>query len=132
MATYYRHSRIFRRTATGERFNDNEMTAAQSTLPLGTRVRVTNLDNGRSVVVRINDRPGPTNHDAIDLARGAAARLGMLYRGVVDVQVAVVPDDTPIEVAEVPEYLDPPIRPRHLIRSRTVIGKSSSSPSLQY
>ncbi|MFH6781447.1 MULTISPECIES: septal ring lytic transglycosylase RlpA family protein [Methylobacterium] len=76
------------RTASGERFNPNGLTAAHRSLPFGTRVRVTNEANGRSVVVRINDR-GPFAHGRIiDLARGAGKAIGM--NGVARVAVAVV------------------------------------------
>lgn len=76
------------RTASGERFNPNGLTAAHRSLPFGTRVLVTNQSNGRSVVVRINDR-GPFAHGRIiDLARGAGKAIGM--NGVARVAVAVV------------------------------------------
>lgn len=70
-----------RRTASGERFDMNELTAAHQTLPFGTRVRVRNETNGREVVVRINDR-GPRLRDRIiDLSKAAAAQLGFLHKG---------------------------------------------------
>lgn len=65
------------RTASGERFNPNGLTAAHRTLPFGTRVRVTNNATGRSVVVRINDRGPFVGGRQIDLARGAARAIGM-------------------------------------------------------
>jgi rare lipoprotein A (peptidoglycan hydrolase) len=75
-------------TSTGERYNEYAMTAASKTLPLGSHVRVTNPDNGRSVVVRINDR-GPYVHGrSIDLSKAAAERLGIKQRGVAPVEVA--------------------------------------------
>jgi len=116
VASYYRQSRIFRRTASGERFNQNAMTAAHRTLPLGTKVRVTNLANGRSVVVRINDRPSETNPRVIDLAQGAAQRLGMMGSGTADVELSLAADNSPVEVADAPDYLDPPIKSRTTIR----------------
>lgn len=66
-----------RRTANGEAFNPNGMTAAHRTLPFGTRLRVVNEGNGRSVVVRINDRGPFTGGRIIDLARGPARALGI-------------------------------------------------------
>jgi rare lipoprotein A len=66
-----------RRTANGERFNTNELTAAHRSLPFGTRVRVVNLKTGRSVVVRINDRGPFIRGRIIDLARSAAQQIGM-------------------------------------------------------
>ena len=76
-------------TASGERFNKNAMTAAHRTLPMNTRVRVTNKRNGKSVVVRINDR-GPYGRAIIDLSEAAARELDMIEAGVVPVQVEVV------------------------------------------
>ncbi|MGE0802829.1 MAG: septal ring lytic transglycosylase RlpA family protein [Lautropia sp.] len=73
-----------RPTASGERFDPNALTMAHKTLPFGTRVKVTNRTNGRSVVLRVNDR-GPTQPDRIgDVSRAAALRLGMTKSGVVD------------------------------------------------
>lgn len=79
-----------RRTANGERFDMNEMTAAHRSLPFGTRVRVTNERNGRSVVVRINDRGPFVDNRIIDLSRGAAAAVGMVRTGVAPVRVEVL------------------------------------------
>jgi rare lipoprotein A len=70
-----------RRTASGERFDMNDLTAAHRTLPFGTRVRVRNIQNGLEVVVRINDR-GPRIRDrVIDLSKAAAAALDLLQAG---------------------------------------------------
>src|ERR671938_1045916 len=66
-----------RRTASGESFNANALTAAHRSLPFGTRVRVVNQRTGRSVVVRINDRGPYVGGRVIDLARGAARQIGM-------------------------------------------------------
>jgi rare lipoprotein A len=66
-----------RRTANGEIFNTNALTAAHRTLPFGTRVRVVNEKTGRSVIVRINDRGPFIGGRVIDLARGAAQQIGM-------------------------------------------------------
>jgi rare lipoprotein A (peptidoglycan hydrolase) len=75
-----------RRTASGERFNQFGLTAAHKTLPLGTRVRVTNLATDESVVVRINDRGPYARGRIIDLSRGAAAAIGL--KGVGNVMIA--------------------------------------------
>jgi rare lipoprotein A (peptidoglycan hydrolase) len=77
-------------TASGKRFNHNAMTAAHRTLPFGTRVRVTNLRNGRSVVVTINDRGPFTRGRIIDVSRGAARALGMINSGVARVKIDVL------------------------------------------
>lgn len=77
MATWYGPGFQGRRTASGERFNANAMTAAHRSLPFGTRVQVVDQATGRSVVVRINDR-GPHRRGAIiDLSRGSAEALGV-------------------------------------------------------
>ncbi len=81
VASYYGKRFHGRLTANGERFNMNAMTAAHKTLPFGTRLRVTNLANGRSVTVRINDRGPYIAGRTIDLSRGAAAKIGMIHRG---------------------------------------------------
>ncbi|MGL4230979.1 MAG: septal ring lytic transglycosylase RlpA family protein [Casimicrobium sp.] len=79
-----------RKTASGQRYNAAALTAASNTLPFGTLVRVTNMKNKKSVVVRINDR-GPSQPDRIiDLSRAAAAKIGMLRSGVAEVEVKVI------------------------------------------
>lgn len=72
------------RTASGEMMNSNAMTAAHKSLRFGTRIKVTNKRNGKSVIVRINDR-GPFNSKIIDLSRGAARELGMINSGTAKV-----------------------------------------------
>ncbi len=69
------------KTASGERMNPSAMTAAHRTLPLGSKVRVTNQNNGRSVIVRINDRGPFVRGRVLDLSKGAAARLGFVSAG---------------------------------------------------
>ena len=85
-ATWYNDTH----TASGERFDPNALTAAHRTFPFGTRVRVTNLRNGKSVVVRINDR-GPYGKAIIDLSRAAAKQLDMIEAGVVPVKLERLP-----------------------------------------
>jgi len=77
-------------TANGERYNQYEMTAAHRSLPFGTEVRVTNMNNGRSVVVRINDRGPFIGGRIIDLSAGAAEVIGMISSGVAPVQVEIL------------------------------------------
>ena len=86
LASYYWQPQ---RVASGGWFNPNALTAAHKTLPFGTRVRVTNLRNGRSVVVRINDRGPYIRGRIIDLSRKAASIVGMRRAGVVPVSVQV-------------------------------------------
>jgi rare lipoprotein A len=79
-------------TASGERFDRHALTAAHRSLPLGTHVRVTNQKNGKSVVVRINDRGPYGGHGRIiDLSEAAARRLDMIDAGVVPIVLEVVP-----------------------------------------
>jgi rare lipoprotein A len=74
-------------TANGERMNPNELTAAHRSLPFGTKVLVENLSNGKSVVVRINDRGPFVGGRIIDVSRAAAAQLGMIRAGTARVRV---------------------------------------------
>lgn len=79
-----------RQTANGEIFNTYKMTAAHKTLPFGSKVKVTDKDSGRSVIVRINDR-GPYVHGRIiDLSYAAAKKLGMVKKGVARVKIEVL------------------------------------------
>ena len=78
------------RTASGERYDRAQLTAAHRTLPLGTHVLVTNLDNGRSVRLRINDRGPFARGRVIDVSRAAARRLGMMGSGTARVRIEVV------------------------------------------
>ncbi|MGB3310105.1 MAG: septal ring lytic transglycosylase RlpA family protein [Nodosilinea sp.] len=90
MASWYGPGFHGRRSASGEVFNQNALTAAHRTLPFGTQVRVTNLSTGQSVVVRINDR-GPFSHGrVIDLSAAAAGQIGLRASGVGRVQVDVL------------------------------------------
>jgi len=89
-ASWYGKPHNGRRTASGEVYDMRQLTAAHPNLPLGTRVLVTNLNNGRSVEVRVNDR-GPTIRGRIiDLSYAAAQRLGAVARGTVPVTLRVV------------------------------------------
>ncbi len=75
-ASWYGKAHAGRKTASGERFDPNALTAAHRSLPFGTRVRVTNLENGKSVVVRVNDRGPFRGGRIIDLSRAAARAIG--------------------------------------------------------
>ena len=84
-----------RKTASGKRFNVHKLTAAHRSLPLNTRVRVTNTENGKSVVVVINDRGPYVNGRVIDLSTAAARQLGMVKEGVVPVRIDIVSEPEP-------------------------------------
>lgn len=90
VASFYGKRFHGRLTANGERFNMNAMTAAHKTLPFGTKVRVTYPRNGRSIVVRINDRGPFIKGRTIDLSRGAAQKLGFISSGHARVKLAIV------------------------------------------
>lgn len=89
-ASYYSREFAGRKTASGEIFDPMKLTAAHKKLPFGTLVRVTNLNNKRSVVVRINDRGPFVKGRIIDLSYKAALKLGMVSKGVVKVRLEVI------------------------------------------
>jgi len=91
LASYYGRNFHGRRTASGERYDMRELTAAHPDLAFGTRVEVTNLRNGRKVMVRINDRGPFVKGRIIDLSYAAARQIGMLSQGVVKVGIRAVP-----------------------------------------
>lgn len=86
-ASYYHNKYRGKKTASGEKFRQYKRTAAHRTLPLGTKVRVTNLDNGKKVRVTINDRGPFIEGRIIDLSRKAARKVDMLNDGVVPVKI---------------------------------------------
>ena len=87
VASYYTEGT---KTASGERFNTLEMTAAHPTLPFGTKLRVTNVESGRSVMVRVNDRGPYVQGRVVDVSYSAADALGMVGKGVAKVKLDVV------------------------------------------
>jgi len=90
-ASYYASSLAGRRTASGERYNPRDFTAASRTLPFGTRLRVTRVDTGKSVEVRVNDRgPFGQRRRVLDLSGAAADKLDMRGRGHVEVEALVL------------------------------------------
>jgi rare lipoprotein A len=109
LASWYGPTFYGRPTANGEIYDGNQLTAAHKTLPMPVNVRVTNLDNGRSIVVRVNDRGPFARGRIIDLSRHAAEQLDMIRAGVARVRVTylgraelggkVPPPETPPEIA---------------------------------
>lgn len=97
VASWYGPGFHGRRTANGERFNQNDLTAAHKTLPFNTRVRVTSLATGKSVIVKINDRGPYIRGRTIDLSAAAARTIDMQGRGVGKVKLEIL--DTPLEIA---------------------------------
>lgn len=86
-ATYYANRYQGRRTSSGEIFDQRMMTAAHPTLPHGTRVKVENLANKRTVVVKVNDRLNKRKYEIIDLSRAAARKLDILKQGIASVRI---------------------------------------------
>ena len=93
LASWYGQQHQGRATASGEAFDMNKLTAAHRTLPFGTRLRVTNVENGKSVVVRVNDRGPHVPGRVLDLSLRAAKALGMVGEGVARVEVVVLAGD---------------------------------------
>ena len=87
MASYYGHELAGNRTASGERFNPKALTAAHRTLPLGSTLKVTNKKNGKSVIVRVNDRGPFVKKRLIDLSLGAAQKISMVAAGHAAVRI---------------------------------------------
>ena len=140
MASWYGERHDGLRTSSGAVFDQEGMTAASRSLPLGRRVRVTMQETGRSVVVLVNDRMGGRG-SIIDLAKGAAREIGLLGRGrgMVSVDAA---DDEPVEIAEAeddgaPGVLESQPRRRHGWRRASVrlasccrLGSAARLPTL--
>jgi rare lipoprotein A len=90
IASYYHDSLHGNRTASGQIYDKNKLSAAHKTLPLGSRVRVTDKRTGKSIVVRVNDRGPFVKGRIIDLSRRAAKELGIIQRGITPVKVEVL------------------------------------------
>ena len=123
MASYYADQFNGRKTASGEIFDNNKMTAAHRTLRFGTMVKVTNLSNNKSVLVRVNDR-GPYAHNRlIDLSRNAASQIGMVLSGTARVRVEVIENGKTIETPTKPKDKDKPEKPNVLVPRDTLKDK---------
>ena len=90
MASYYSSNLQGSATASGERFNNNALTAAHRKLPFGTKIRVTNVNNGKSVIVRVNDRGPYTKGRVIDLSKEAFSKIASISAGVTRVKLEVM------------------------------------------
>lgn len=97
IASFYSNKFNGRKTSNGEIFSQQKMTAAHNSLPLGTYVRVTNLKNGKTVVVKINDRLHHRNKRIIDLTRSAAQKLGFIKSGLTRVKLEVLGKKAPVK-----------------------------------
>ena len=90
IASYYADKFVGRTTASGEKYKHNKLTAAHKTLPFGTKVKVTNLTNKKSVVVVINDRGPFVKGRIIDLSKSAAKKLDFVNKGITKVKITVL------------------------------------------
>jgi rare lipoprotein A len=92
-ASYYADKFIGKPTASGESYKATELTAAHRTLPFGTKLKVTNITNKKSVVVRVNDRGPQVKGRIIDVSRRAAEELDMIQQGIAMVTIEVLSED---------------------------------------
>lgn len=90
IASYYHPKFNGRKTSNGETFSNKKLTCANNFLKLGTYIRVTNSHNGKSVIVKVNDRMNPRNKRLIDLSQAAAEKLGLLNQGLGEVHIEVL------------------------------------------
>jgi rare lipoprotein A len=102
-ASYYDDEFRGHRTASGERYDPNQLTAASKKLPIGSLVHVTNPENGRSVVVRINDHGPYAPGRSLDLSKAAARRIGLTHKGVGRVKIARIQSRPRTETIAPPE-----------------------------
>jgi rare lipoprotein A len=132
VASWYGEQFHGRLAANGEVFDMSALTAAHRTLPLGSMVRVVNLQNGRHVRVRINDRGPYVNGRILDLSYAAAAQLGMVEGGVSVVQIQVIGDHRPdfIVASEETSLSSPPLLTVHRIDGQAM--PASAIPALAY
>ncbi len=127
MASYYADKYQGSKTANGEKYDRRQMTAAHRTLPFDTKIKVTNLDNQRSVIVRINDRGPFVKGNIVDLSRVAAEKLDIIQVGIQKIKLEVVTEETipapaPIVIEEKPAPL--------VINAPTTISKPAPKPAL--
>src|SRR5438552_4527908 len=112
VASWYGPGFNGRRTSSGEVFNQHQFTAASRTLPLGSTVQVTNLETGRSAIVRINDRGPFVRGRGIDLSQAAAQQVGLMHEGVGRVRVTRL-ETTASTLSEPPDEWSGSVRVRH-------------------
>ncbi|MBD1396335.1 septal ring lytic transglycosylase RlpA family protein [Pontibacter sp. JH31] len=106
-ASFYADRMHGSRTASGERYNKNQLTAAHASLPFDTYVQVTNTRNGKSVVVRINDRMAHSRHRVIDISKAAAQQIDLIRAGIAPVQVQELPGSGQPEMATIVSEIMP-------------------------
>jgi len=97
IASYYSDKFVGKATANGEKYSNEKMTCAHNTLAMGTWIRVTNLRNKKTVLVRVNDRLHHRNPRLVDLSLAAAKQLGYIGRGITRVKVEVLGKKKPVD-----------------------------------
>lgn len=128
-ASFYADKFEGRTTASGERYSHNKSTCAHLSLPFGTLVKVTNLSNDKSIVVRVNDRGPFVPNRIIDLSLSAAQKLDFVKDGITDVKIEVVDDQGAVIVDKVPESPRPtPVKTEQRPAS-TVAAKPENKPA---
>jgi len=118
-ASFYHDKFVGRKTANGEIFTQDKMTAAHKTLPLGSWVKVTNLKNDSTIIVRINDRMPLYNKRTIDLTYAGAGALNFINSGLTKVFVEIIPDPTK-NILTIIRPSDLPQEPITMIKIRTI------------
>ncbi|QEJ98794.1 septal ring lytic transglycosylase RlpA family protein [Treponema phagedenis] len=133
-ASYYGEAFNGKPTASGELFNMNAYTAAHKTLPFGTLVEVTNLDNGKKVLVRVNDRGPFVGDREIDLSKAAAIAIGMTDRGIARVSLKKIDpsDKAALMAAGESKPVQPSAPIYKFVPSQTDSGSSSNAPMYQF
>jgi rare lipoprotein A len=106
-ASYYADRMHGHRTASGERYDKSQLTAAHASLPFDTYLEVTNLSNGKTVVVRINDRMAHSRSRVIDLSRAAAQQIDLIRAGIGTVKLQELPDEGQPEMATIVSEIVP-------------------------
>lgn len=105
VASFYSDGFNGKKTASGERYNKNKLTAAHRTLPLGTKIKVSRTDNGQAVVVKVNDRGPYIKGRVVDLSRAAAEKIGLTTGvGTIQVKIEVIDNSNGVTLSE--ENLD--------------------------
>ena len=127
LASWYGPGFHGRRTASGQRYDMNASTAAHKTLPFGTRVQVTNLENGRSVSLTINDRGPFVRGRVIDVSRSAAGRLGFRGKGTARVRVRV--EGSPAQVKVTERTPQPASQPARTAKPVQLVEPAQASPT---
>ncbi len=110
-ASYYHDKFEGRPTASGEPYSKEQLTAAHRTFAFGTRLKVTRIDNGQCVEVRVNDRGPHSPSRVVDLSRRAAEELGLISAGVAEVQIEVLDGEAPVDIPTEPQPDDADLEP---------------------